>query len=120
MSRGENTTTPQTVRRVTPPEWGMAQSKREIVEGKYVLMERVIHWWGSQVKGGVRQLEEGTQQVFMHPDMVAKKEKQGWYRVEDDFDLQEALRKEERLLDADNREIKRKPGRPAKAKAVEE
>ena len=83
-------------------------------EGKFVLMERKIHYWGSRVVNGVRQLEESYQQVFMPPNQVEKKEKQGWYRVEDQFDVDEVLRKEEKILDSEGRDIKKSMKRPAK------
>jgi hypothetical protein len=112
MARGENTSTSETIRRITPDEWGMASSKREIVEGKYVLMERVIHWWGNRIVNGVRQLEEGIQQVFIAPHDVERLAKQGdWKVVEDEFDQAEALRKDQTLLDGDGNEIKRARGR---------
>lgn len=107
MPRGQNATNSQNIRKITPAEWG-EYTKEQIVNGKFVLMERVIHRWGSRVVNGVRQLEEDYQRKFFPPDQVEEQEKVHlWYRVEDQFDVDDVLRKEERLLDGEGRDVKK-------------
>ncbi len=104
MARGENTSI-NAVRIETPDEWGM-HSKKQIVEGKFVLMERDVHFWGEAPKGHRRPLQSRIQRVFMPPDVVEAKKKKGWRVCEDAFDKGEAMRKEPVAKDASGKRVR--------------